>query len=213
MNQIKMVDLHGQYLKIKNEIDAGIQQVIENTTFVKGPEIKLFEEELENYTGAKHVIACANGTDALQIALMALGLKPGDEIITPAFTFIATVEVIALLGLTPVLVDVGPDTFLIGINEIKKAITKKTRAIIPVHLFGQNANLEEILAIAKKNNLYVIEDAAQSIGSDYYFKNGDKMKSGTIGDFGCTSFFPSKNLGCYGDGGAIFTHDDNLAEI
>lgn len=212
MKEIKMVDLYGQYLKIKKEIDQAIQNVIDSTAFVKGPQVKRFEDELAKYLNVKNVIACANGTDALQIALMALELKPGDEVITSTFTFIATVEVIALLGLTPVLVDVNPDTFLIDTNEIKKAITKRTRAIIPVHLFGQNANMEEIINIAGKHNLYIVEDAAQSIGSDFYFSNGHKQKSGTIGDIGCTSFFPSKNLGCYGDGGAIYTNNEKLAQ-
>ncbi|MBN2520036.1 MAG: DegT/DnrJ/EryC1/StrS family aminotransferase [Bacteroidales bacterium] len=212
MKEIKMVDLYGQYLKIKKEIDQAIQNVIDSTAFVKGPQVKRFEDELAKYLNVKNVIACANGTDALQIALMALELKPGDEVITSTFTFIATVEVIALLGLTPVLVDVNPDTFLIDTNEIKKAITKRTRAIIPVHLFGQNANMEGIINIAGKHNLYIVEDAAQSIGSDFYFSNGHKQKSGTIGDIGCTSFFPSKNLGCYGDGGAIYTNNEKLAQ-
>ncbi len=207
-----MVDLHGQYLKIKKEIDQAIQSVIDSTAFVKGPQVHKFEDELAAYLNVKNVIACANGTDALQIALMTLDLKPGDEVITSTFTFIATVEVIALLGYTPILVDVDPDTFLIDIKEIKKAVTKRTKAVIPVHLFGQNANMEEIINIAKEYNLYIIEDAAQSIGSEFYFSNKTISKSGTIGDIGCTSFFPSKNLGCYGDGGAIYTNNDQLAQ-
>lgn len=213
MKNIQMVDLHGQYLKIKKDIDHAIQEVIDSTAFVKGPVVTNFENELASYLQCKHVIACANGTDALQIALMALDLKPGDEVITSDFTFIATVEVIALLGLTPVLVDVDPKTFLITPESIEKVITPRTKAIIPVHLFGQNCDMESIMNIAKKHNLYVIEDAAQSIGSDFICKNGTKQKSGTIGHIGCTSFFPSKNLGCYGDGGAIYTNDDNIAVI
>jgi dTDP-4-amino-4,6-dideoxygalactose transaminase len=212
MQDIRMVDLKGQYEKIKSEIDNGIQQVIENTAFINGPAVKDFQKDLENYLGAKHVVPCANGTDALQVAMMGLGLKPGDEVITTSFTFIATAEVIALLGLTPVLVDVHPDTFNIDPKAIKKAITSKTKAIVPVHLFGQCADMEAINDIAKENGLYVIEDTAQAIGADYYFKDGTKKKAGTIGDVGCTSFFPSKNLGCYGDGGAIFTNDDELAK-
>jgi dTDP-4-amino-4,6-dideoxygalactose transaminase len=212
MQDIRMVDLKGQYEKIKLEIDNGIQQVIENTAFINGPAVKEFQKDLEDYLGAKHVVPCANGTDALQVAMMGLGLKPGDEVITTSFTFIATAEVIALLGLTPVLVDVHPDTFNIDPEAIKKAITSKTKAIVPVHLFGQCADMEAINDIAKENGLYVIEDTAQAIGADYYFKDGTKKKAGTIGDVGCTSFFPSKNLGCYGDGGAIFTNDDELAK-
>lgn len=213
MKKIQMVDLHSQYLKIKKDIDYAIQQVIDSTSFVKGPAITKFENELSHYLNVKHVIACANGTDALQIAMMALNLRPGDEVITSTFTFISTVEVIALLGLTPVLVDVDADSFLITPDIIEKAITSKTKAIVPVHLFGQNCDMESIMNMAKKYNLFVIEDAAQSIGSDYIFENGIKQKSGTIGHIGCTSFFPSKNLGCYGDGGAIYTNDDNLAAI
>ena len=207
-----MADLHGQYLKIKHEIDEEIFKVIESTQFINGQQVKEFQKELETYLGVKHVIPCANGTDALQVAMMALGLKEGDEVITSDFTFIATVEVIALLGLKPVLVDVDPGTFLINPESLKKAITNKTRAIVPVHLFGQSCNMEEIQKIAAKYQLYVIEDTAQALGADYYFSNGKKQKVGTIGEIGCTSFFPSKNLGCFGDGGAIFTNDVSLAE-
>lgn len=213
MKNIPMVDLKGQYLKIKEKVDAGISDVIENTAFIGGPAVKEFQHELASYMGVKHVIACANGTDALQIAMMALGLKPGDEVITSDFTFIATVEVIALLGLTPVLVDVEPNYFNIDIEKLKKAITPKTKAIVPVHLFGQCANMEAIMELAREHNLFVIEDTAQAIGSDYYFLNGARAKAGTIGHIGTTSFFPSKNLGCFGDGGAIFTNDDNLAAV
>lgn len=206
-----MVDLKSQYEKIKDQVDAGIQEVIDSTTFIKGGKVNDFQHHLEQYLGVKHVIPVANGTDALQIALMALGLKPGDEIITPTFTFIATAEVVALMGLTPVLVDVDFDTFNISIDALKKAITPKTKAIIPVHLFGQNADMEAIMQIANENNLFVVEDACQSIGSVYTFSDGKKAYSGCIGNIGCTSFFPSKNLGCFGDGGAIFTNDDALA--
>jgi len=211
MKQIQMVDLKGQYKKIKNKIDASIQEVIESAAFINGPEVKSFQKELEEYLDVKHVIPCANGTDALQIAMMGLGLEQGDEVITADFTFAATVEVIALLKLTPVLVDVEKDTFNIDIEALKKAITPKTKAIIPVHLFGQCANMEAVLEIATEHNLYVIEDNAQAIGADYTFKNGVTKKAGTMGDVGTTSFFPSKNLGCYGDGGAIFTNNDELA--
>ncbi len=207
-----MVDLHGQYLKIKGEIDEAIHRIIDSAAFVKGPEVKVFEKELAQYLGVKHVIACANGTDALQVALMALGLKPGDEVITPDFTFIATVEVIALLGLKPVLVDVNPDDFNINTDSIQKAINKNTKAILPVHLFGQCSDMETIMNIAAKYNLHVIEDNAQAIGAEFTFSDGLTKKAGTIGKIGCTSFFPSKNLGCYGDGGALFTNDDELAE-
>lgn len=209
--KIQMVDLKTQYEKIKTEVDAAIQGVIENTAFINGPEVKHFQSELEKYLKVKHVIPCANGTDALQIAMMALGLKPGDEVITADFTYVATAEVIALLGLTPVLVDVYPDTFDINIEAIEKAITPNTKAIVPVHLFGQCANMEAIMNVAKKHNLYVIEDTAQAIGADYTFSDGVTKKAGTIGTVGCTSFFPSKNLGCYGDGGAMYTNDDALA--
>ncbi|MAC95977.1 MAG: transcriptional regulator [Flavobacteriales bacterium] len=212
MRDIQMVDLKSQYQDIKKDIDSRIQNVIDSTAFINGPEVKRFQEELETYLDVKHVIPCGNGTDALQVALMALDLKPGDEVITTTFTFVATAEVIALLGLRPILVDVNPDTYLISSSEIEAAITPKTKAIIPVHLFGQSANMEEIMQVANKHNLKVVEDGAQSIGADFVFENGKKQKSGTIGDFGCTSFFPSKNLGCYGDGGALFTNDDTLAE-
>ncbi len=211
MKPIQMVDLKGQYQKIKTQIDASIQDVIESAAFINGPEVKSFQKELEEYLNVKHVIPCANGTDALQIAMMGLGLEQGDEVITADFTFAATVEVIALLKLTPVLVDVEKDTFNIDIDALKKAITPKTKAIVPVHLFGQCANMEAILEVAREHNLYVIEDNAQAIGADYTFSNGTTKKAGTMGDVGTTSFFPSKNLGCYGDGGAIFTNDDKLA--
>jgi len=211
MNPIRMVDLKGQYEKIKRDVDENIAQVIESTTFINGPKVKEFQTHLENYLGVKHVIPCANGTDALQVSLMALGLKAGDEVITSPFTFIATAEVIGLLGLTCKFIDVEWDTFNLDVAQLEKAITPKTKAIIPVHLFGQSCKMEEIVQIAKKYALFVIEDACQSIGADYLYKNGEKKKVGTIGDIGCTSFFPSKNLGCYGDGGAVFTNDDELA--
>lgn len=211
-NNIQMVDLKSQYDKIKIEVDGAILNVIESTAFIKGPEVKSFQKELAEYLGVKHVIACGNGTDALQIALMALGLKPGDEVITADFTFAATVEVIGLLNLVPVFVDVDRDTFNIDVKELEKAITPKTKAIIPVHLFGQAANMDAVMEIATKNNLFVIEDTAQAIGSDYTFSDGRTQKTGTIGNIGTTSFFPSKNLGCYGDGGALFTNDDELAK-
>ena len=206
-----MVDLKGQYERIKERVDSSIMNVIETTAFINGPDVHEFQKELEAYLGVKHVIPCANGTDALQIAMMGLGLKPGDEVITADFTFAATVEVIALLQLTPVLVDVDPINFNIDINAIKRAITPKTKAIVPVHLFGLSANMDEIMAIAKEHNLYVIEDNAQGIGANYTSKDGTTKKTGTIGHVASTSFFPSKNLGCYGDGGAIFTDDDDLA--
>ncbi|WP_072400795.1 DegT/DnrJ/EryC1/StrS family aminotransferase [Flaviramulus basaltis] len=211
MKKIQMVDLKGQYNDIKDEVNASIQEVIETTSFINGPKVHEFQKNLESYLGVKHVIPCANGTDALQIAMMGLGLKPGDEVITADFTFAATVEVIALLQLTPVLVDVNEDDSNINIEAVKKAITPKTKAIVPVHLFGQCANMEAIMEIAKAHNLYVIEDNAQAIGATYTYQNGEKVKAGTIGNVGATSFFPSKNLGCYGDGGAIFTNDDDLA--
>ncbi|HPE82614.1 MAG TPA: DegT/DnrJ/EryC1/StrS family aminotransferase [Aequorivita sp.] len=211
MKKIQMVDLKGQYQHIKERVDGSIMNVIETTAFVNGSEVYEFQKELEEYLGVKHVIPCANGTDALQIAMMGLGLKPGDEVITADFTFAATVEVIALLQLTPVLVDVDPITFNIDIEAIKKAITPKTKAIVPVHLFGLAANMDEIMVLAKEHNLYVIEDNAQGIGANYLSKDGSKRKTGTIGHVASTSFFPSKNLGCYGDGGAIFTNDDALA--
>lgn len=210
--KIQMVDLKSQYEKIKSEIDTGIQDVINTTAFINGPAVKEFQANLEKYLNVNHVIPCANGTDALQIAMMALDLKPGDEVITASFTYVATAEVIGLLGLTPVLVDVYPDTFDIDVEAIEKAITPKTKAIVPVHLFGQCADMERIMALAKKHNLFVIEDVAQAIGADYIFANGTMAKAGTIGTIGCTSFFPSKNLGCYGDGGAIYTNDEALAK-
>ena len=206
-----MVDLKGQYEHIKDQVNQSVLEVIDSTAFINGPEVQQFQKELEEYLDVKHVIPCANGTDALQIAMMGLGLKPGDEVITADFTFAATVEVIALLGLTPVLVDVDPVNFNIDVEAIKKAITPKTKAIVPVHLFGLAANMDEIMQIANDNNLYVIEDNAQAIGGTYTSKDGTKTKTGTIGHVGSTSFFPSKNLGCYGDGGAIFTNDDDLA--
>jgi dTDP-4-amino-4,6-dideoxygalactose transaminase len=211
MRDIQMVDLKIQYEKIGTEIDIAIKSVLNSTAFIKGPEVKTFEEELQSYMGVKHVISCANGTDALQIAIMALGLKPGDEVITTNFTFIATVEVVALLGLNLVIVDPEEDSFNISPDAIRKAITSKTRAIVPVHLFGQCANMEEIMKIAADNNLFVIEDAAQATGADYIFDDGTVKKAGTIGHIGTTSFFPSKNLGCYGDGGALYTNDDDIA--
>lgn len=212
MGKIQMVDLKGQYLKIKDEVDAGIQNVIDNTAFINGPIVKEFAEHLSQYMGGCFVTPCANGTDALQIALMALELKPGDEVIVPAFTYVASAEVIGLLGLTPVMVDVDYETFNVTVDNIKKALSPKTKAIIPVHLFGQSCDMEPILAFAKEHNLYVIEDNAQAIGAEYTFSDGHKAKTGTMGTIGCTSFFPSKNLGCYGDGGAIFTKDEKLAE-
>ncbi len=206
-----MVDLQTQYQEIKQDIDKGIQQVLDSAAFIKGPIVSTFQENLQNYTGAKHVIPVGNGTDALQIALMALGLKPGDEVITPTFTFIATAEVVALLGLTPVVVDVDWETMNISVDAIRKAITPKTKAIVPVHLFGQCADMESIMQLAKEHNLFVVEDACQAIGAEYTFSNGHKQQAGTMGEIGCTSFFPSKNLGCYGDGGALFTNNDELA--
>lgn len=211
MKKIQMVDLKGQYENIKETVNNSIQEVLDTNTYINGPEVHKFQKNLEEYLGAKHVIPCANGTDALQIAMMALDLKPGDEVITADFTFAATVEVIALLQLTPVLVDVEMDTFNISVEAIKKAITPKTKAIVPVHLFGQVANMEAIMQLAKEHNLYVIEDNAQAIGADYKYFDGKKKKAGVIGQVASTSFFPSKNLGCYGDGGAIFTNDDDLA--
>jgi dTDP-4-amino-4,6-dideoxygalactose transaminase len=211
MRKIQMVDLIGQYEKIQNQIDNAVLEVIRSSAFINGPEVKKFQAELETYLNVKHVIPCANGTDALQIAMMALDLKPGDEVITASFTYVATAEVIALLQLTPVLVDVDPKTFCLDVKQVELAITKNTKAIVPVHLFGQCADMEPILALAAKHNLFVIEDTAQAIGADYTFSDGVSKKAGTIGHIGCTSFFPSKNLGCYGDGGAIFTHDDALA--
>ena len=206
-----MVDLKGQYEKIKGEVDSAVVSVMGSSAFVNGPEVSAFQKELEEYLGVKHVVPCGNGTDALQISLMALGLERGDEVITADFTFAATVEVIALLGLKQVLVDVDKDTMTIDVRAVERAITPRTKAIIPVHLFGQCADMEPIMALAKKHGLAVIEDTAQAIGAEYTFSDGSAKKAGTIGTLGATSFFPSKNLGCYGDGGAIFTNDDELA--
>ena len=211
MKKINMVDLAGQYKPIASQISEALANVIDTTSFINGPAVSSFQKNLENYLDIKHVIPCGNGTDALQLALMSLGLNSGDEIITVDFTFASTVEVIALLGLTPVLVDVDSESFNINLNSLEKAITKKTKVIIPVHLFGQVANMDEIMKIAKKHNLVVIEDTAQAIGANYKFLDGTKKKAGTIGEIGTTSFFPSKNLGAYGDGGAVFTNDDDLA--
>ena len=211
MKDIRMVDLKGQYEKIKSEIDAAVISVMESSAFVNGPDVHALQKEMEDYLGVKHVIPCANGTDALQISLMAMGLERGDEVITSDFTFAATVEVIALLGLKQVLVDVDPDTMVMDTEALRRAITPRTRAIIPVHLFGQCAPMEEVMQIAREHNLLVLEDTAQAIGAEYTFSDGTVKKAGTIGNMGATSFFPSKNLGCYGDGGAIFTNDDALA--
>ena len=213
MRKIQMVDLQTQYQFIKLKVDKGIEEVLNSAQFINGPAVKTFQTKLETYLGVKHVIPCANGTDALQIAMMGLGLKPGDEVITADFTYASTVEVIALLGLTPVLVDVDLETFNISPEAIEKAVTSKTKAIVPVHLFGQAAEMDAILKIAKKHNLYVIEDNAQALGANFKHKSGEKVKTGCIGDVGTTSFFPSKNLGCYGDGGAIFTNNDELAHL
>ena len=211
MKKIQMVDLQGQYQQIKQTVNTSIEQVLDTSAYINGPLVHEFQADLEKYLNVKHVIPCANGTDALQIAMMGLGLEQGDEVITADFTFAATVEVIALLKLTPVLVDVDAKTYNIDIEALKKAITPKTKAIVPVHLFGQVANMDAVMEIAKEHNLFVIEDNAQAIGADYKFKDGSKKKAGTIGNVGTTSFFPSKNLGCYGDGGAIFTNNDALA--
>ena len=211
MKEIRMVDLRGQYEKIKKEVDAAVVSVMESSAFVNGPEVNAFQSELQDFLGVKHVIPCGNGTDALQISLMSLGLEKGDEVITSDFTFAATVEVIALLGLKQVLVDVCRDTMVMDVKALEKAITPRTKAIIPVHLFGQCPDMDAIMAVAKKHNLYVVEDTAQAIGAEYTFTDGTVKKAGTIGNLGATSFFPSKNLGCYGDGGAIFTNDDALA--
>ena len=212
MKKIQMVDLQSQYDRIKDEINKSVIGVMQDATFINGPTVKSFQNNLEAYLNVKHVIPCANGTDALQIAMMALDLKPGDEVITTNFTFAATVEVIALLNLKPVLVDVDVNTFNIDVDKLEKVITSKTKAIVPVHLFGQSANMEKIMLIAKEFNLFVIEDNAQAIGAEYQFKSGLKLKTGTIGDIGTTSFFPSKNLGCFGDGGALFTNSEGLAK-
>jgi len=209
---IPMVDLKSQYLKIKDQIDQSIINTIESTQFIGGSQVETFKISLQEYLKVKHVIPCANGTDALQIALMALGLKPGDEVIVPAFTYVATAEVIGLLGLIPIMVDVDLENFNILIEGLEDKISSKTKAIVPVHLFGQGSEMEDLLIFAKKHNLFVVEDNAQALGADYYFKNGLSKKLGTIGNIGCTSFFPTKNLGCYGDGGALMTNDDKLAE-
>jgi UDP-2-acetamido-2-deoxy-ribo-hexuluronate aminotransferase len=212
MQGLQMVDLKRQYLNIKAEVDEAILNVLSSTAFINGPEVKNFGTELASYLGVKHVIPCANGTDALQIALMALGLQPGDEVITPSFTYIATVEVVALLRLKPVFVDVDADTFTMNLESVRNAITDKTKAIIPVHLYGQCVDMEPLLALANEKNIPIIEDNAQAIGGTYTFADGSQKKTGAMGTVGCTSFFPSKNLGCYGDGGAMFTNDDALAE-
>jgi len=212
MRPIQMVDLKRQYAHIKTEVDAAMQEILENATFIQGKQVTEFAEHLARYLNVKHVIPCANGTDALQIALMALGLEPGDEVITPSFTYVATTEVVALLKLTPVFVDVDPKTFNIDPAALEKAITPKTKAIVPVHLYGQAADMARIMEVALRHNLPVIEDNAQAIGADYSFPDGKMKKTGTIGTIGTTSFFPSKNLGCYGDGGAMFTNDDALAQ-
>lgn len=212
MNQIQMVDLKGQYEKIKSEIDRAVLECISSTAFINGPEVNKFQKDLENYLQVKHVVPCANGTDALQIALMALDLKEGDEVIVPSFTYVATTEVIALLKLKPVMVEVDENTFNVTAEIVEKAITLRTKVIVPVHLFGQSCDMEPIMRVAERHNLYVIEDTAQAIGADYTFSDGTTKKTGTIGHIGCTSFFPSKNLGCYGDGGAIFTDDEQLAQ-
>lgn len=212
MNTLRMVDLLGQYHKIQEEVDEAILNVAKSSAYINGPEVKAFQSELENYLQVKNVIPCANGTDALQIAMMALNLQPGDEVVTASFTYVATAEVIALLKLKPILVDVDPGTFNINVEAIERAITPRTKAIVPVHLFGQCANMEAIMKLAKQHNLWIIEDTAQAIGADYSFSDGTKRKAGTIGTIGCTSFFPSKNLGCFGDGGALFTNDERLAK-
>jgi len=212
MREIEMVDLKAQYGKLAPEIDNAINSVLKSTAFIKGPEVKLLEEDLQKYLRVNNVISCANGTDALQIAMMALGLKPGDEVITTNFTFIATVEVVALLGLKLVLVDPDPYTYNISVEAVRKAITPRTKAIVPVHLFGQCADMESLISLAGEYNLFIIEDGAQATGADYIFPDGIRKKAGTIGTIGTTSFFPSKNLGCYGDGGALYTNDDELAK-
>ena len=207
-----MVDLYGQYLKIKEEVNAAIQGVIDSTAFIRGEDVRRFQDELSRYLDVKHVIACGNGTDALQVALMTLDLQPGDEVITTPFTFIATVEVIRLLGLKPVFVDVRPDTFNLDPEKLEQAVSDRTRAIVPVHLFGQCADMDAIMAFSRNYGLYVIEDNAQALGADFLQSDGSKLKAGTIGHLGCTSFFPSKNLGAFGDGGALFTNDDSFAK-
>ena len=213
MKKIEMVDLRSQYIRLKADIDSAISGVIDSAAFIKGPDVKLFEEEMQRYLGVRNVISCANGTDALQIAMMALNLKPGDEVITTDFTFIATVEVVELLGLKLVLVEPDADTYNISVEAIEKAITPRTKAIVPVHLFGQCSDMEPILKLAEKHGIHVIEDVAQATGTDYTFSDGTAKKAGTMGIIGCTSFFPSKNLGCYGDGGAVFTDNDDLASL
>ena len=209
---IAMVDLHGQYERIREEINHAIQEVLDSAAFINGPQVKQFEQHLAEYNQVEHAITCANGTDALQIALMALGLQPGDEVIVPVHTYVATAEVIALLHLEPVFADCVADRFTIDVTRIEEKITPRTKAIVPVHLYGQCADMEPLMEIAKRHNLFVVEDAAQSIGAEYTFSDGRKLKSGCIGDIGTTSFFPSKNLGCYGDGGALFIRDARLAE-
>lgn len=209
---INMVDLKNQYLNMQDEIDREVLEVIRSTAYINGPKVKAFQSNFESYLGAKYVIPCANGTDALQIALMALDLKPGDEVIVPSFTYVATAEVIALLRLNPVMVDVDPATFNVSADIIKAAITPRTKAIVPVNLFGQSCDMEPIMDLAKQHNLWVVEDNAQAIGADYIFSSGESQKTGTIGHIGCTSFYPSKNLGAYGDGGAIYTNNDELAD-
>jgi UDP-2-acetamido-2-deoxy-ribo-hexuluronate aminotransferase len=211
MNTIQMVDLVGQYEKIKPEIDAAVLEVLGSAAFINGPAVKRFQADLEDYLGVKHVVPCANGTDALQIALMALGLEPGDEVIVPSFTYVATAEVIALLRLTPVMVDVAPDTYNITPEIIEAAVTPRTKAVVPVHLFGQACDMEPVMETARKHGIFVVEDNAQAIGAEYAFADGSRKRAGTIGDIGTTSFYPAKNLGCYGDGGAMFTNDDDLA--
>ena len=210
--KITMVDLHGQYERIREEINSAIQEVLDTTAFINGPQVKTFARHLAEYNQIEHVIPCANGTDALQIALMALGLQPGDEVIVPVHTYVATAEVIALLHLEPVFVDCVADRFTIDVTKIEEKITPRTKAIVPVHLYGQCADMASLMEIARRHNLYVVEDTAQAIGATYTFRNGHKQKAGCIGDIGTTSFFPSKNLGCYGDGGALFIRDNQLAE-
>jgi dTDP-4-amino-4,6-dideoxygalactose transaminase len=210
--QIQMVDLRGQYARVEKEINDAVLRTLKEAAFINGPDVKAFEQNFEHYLGVNHVIGCANGTDALQIALMALGLKPGDEVIVPAFTYVATAEVIALLNLTPVMVDVDPDDFTIKAEDIERYITPKTKAVVPVHLYGQSTDMEALMELAARHNLFVVEDNAQSIGAECLYRDGSRKKTGTIGTVGCTSFFPSKNLGCYGDGGALMTNDNELAE-
>lgn len=212
MKNIQMVDLVGQYERIRFEVDKAIEEVLNSAAFINGPAVKRFQVDLENYLGAKHVVPCANGTDALQVALMSLGLEPGDEVIVPSFTYVATAEVIALLRLTPVMVDVDPDTFNVTADIIDSAVTSRTKAVVPVHLFGQSCDMGPIMEVAEKHGIAVVEDNAQAIGAVYDFSDGTPRRAGTIGDIGTTSFYPAKNLGCYGDGGAIFTNDDGLAE-